>query len=149
VEARRSVWKLRSTALESSNNFQDALAKVSERALANSGIQLSFSRQGKERKLQNVVEENLLRICEESVANAAKHAGPTRVEVTLEFNRADVQLRIRDDGSGFDASSSKEGHFGLVGMRERVKSMNGRFSLKSQPGAGTEIAVTIPTKSGQ
>ena len=149
VEARRSVWKLRSTALESSNNFQEALAKVSERALANSGIQLSFSRQGKERKLQNVVEENLLRICEESVANAAKHAGPTRVEVTLEFNRADVQLRIRDDGSGFDASSSKEGHFGLVGMRERVKSMNGRFSLKSQPGAGTEIAVTIPTKSGQ
>jgi len=147
VEARRSVWKLRSTALESTKSFQEALAKVSERALADSGIRLSFSSQGKERKLKNVVEENLLRICEESVANAAKHAGPTRVEVTLEFNPADVQLRIRDNGSGFDTSSSKEGHFGLVGMRERVKSMDGRFSLNSQPGAGTEIAVTIPAKT--
>jgi signal transduction histidine kinase/ligand-binding sensor domain-containing protein len=147
AEARRSVWKLRSPALESTYNFQEALAKVSERALADSGIHLSFSSQGKERKLKDVVEENLLRICEESVANAAKHARPTRVEVTLEFNPADVQLRIRDNGCGFDTSGSKEGHFGLVGMRERVKSMDGRFSLNSQPVAGTEIAVTIPIKS--
>jgi signal transduction histidine kinase len=146
IEARRSVWELRSPSLEKFGDLSQALKKVSERALQGTDIQLHFMSNGTARTLAPIVESNLLRICEEAVANAAKHARPTQVEVTLEFNSKDVQLRIRDNGCGFDPKSggnSADGHFGLVGMQERAKTMAGRFSLNSRPGAGTEIVVTV------
>jgi len=109
-------------------------------------IALSVSLQGQPRKLKDPFEDNLLRICEEAVANSVKHARPTRIEVTLVFNSKDAQLRIRDNGCGFDTKQSKDGRFGLVGIQERVKSMRGGFSLNSKPGAGTEIIVTVRAK---
>jgi len=117
--------------------------KASERALNGSPIALSVSVQGQPRRLKDLFEDNLLRICEETVANSVKHARPTQIEVTLLFNSDEVQLGIRDNGCGFDTKQSKDGHFGLVGIQERVKSMGGRFSLNSQSGAGTEITVTV------
>jgi signal transduction histidine kinase len=149
AEGRRSVWKLRSPTLESAGDFSNALEKTSKRALDGTVIALRFSVQGQARKLKDFFEDNLLRICEEAVANSVKHARPTQIEVTLEFNCKDVQLRIRDNGCGFDAKQierSKHGHFGLVGIQERVQSMGGTFLLNSQPGVGTDIAVTIRTE---
>jgi signal transduction histidine kinase/ligand-binding sensor domain-containing protein len=146
AEGRRSVWKLRSPILESAGELSKALEKASQRALKGTDIALSLSVQGQARKLKDLTEDNLLRICEEAAANAAKHARPTQVEVTLVFNSKDVQLRIRDNGCGFDTKQAKDGHFGLVGIRERVSSMDGRFSLNSQPGEGTEITVTVDVK---
>jgi signal transduction histidine kinase/sugar lactone lactonase YvrE len=148
AEGRRSVWKLRSPALEGTDGLAGALLKASERALEGTGIRLDFSVQGEERKLNNGFEDNLLRICEEAVANAVKHARPTRAEVTLKFSPQDVQLRVRDNGCGFDTRQferCKDGHFGLVGIQERVDSMGGRLSLNSQPRKGTELAVTVRT----
>jgi signal transduction histidine kinase/ligand-binding sensor domain-containing protein len=147
TEGRRSIWKLRSPALESAEGFCRAIEKASQRAVAGTSTTLSFSVRGQERELQAFIEDNLLRICEEAVANAVKHARPTRVEVTLEFNSKHVQLKIRDNGSGFDTNqvgSSKDGHFGLIGIQERVKGMGGRSLLTSQCGKGTEVAVTVP-----
>jgi two-component system sensor histidine kinase DegS len=139
---------LRSPALEGTDGLAGALLKASERALEGTGIRLNFSVQGEERKLNNGFEDNLLRICEEAVANAVKHARPTRAEVTLKFSPQDVQLRVRDNGCGFDTRQferCKDGHFGLVGIQERVESMGGRLSLNSQPRKGTELAVTVRT----
>jgi len=68
------------------------------------------------------------------------------VEVYLEYGSDQLRLRIRDDGCGFDpegANVTKNGHFGLMGMRERAKSLRGNFSLNSQVGRGTEISVTV------
>jgi len=107
---------------------------------------LSFSVRGEEKELKQLIEDNLFRICEEAVANAVKHAHPKRVEVTLEFNSKDVQLSIRDNGSGFDTKqieTFREGHFGLVGIQERVKAMGGKCWLKSRPGKGTEVTVIV------
>jgi signal transduction histidine kinase len=146
TEGRRSVWKLRSPALENTEGFSRALEKASQRALAGTPTALRFSVHGEETGLRPVIEDNLLRICEEAVANAVKHARPTQVEVTLEFNSKNVQLSIRDNGCGFDEkqiAKSKEGHFGLVGIQERVKGMGGKYALHSQPGKGTEVAVTV------
>ena len=64
-----------------------------------------------------------------AVANAAKHPHPTQVEVSLTFKHKGVQLRIRDNGCGFDSkdvATSKDGHFGLLGIQEKAKSMAGR-----------------------
>ena len=146
AEARRSIWKLRSTTFESTENFSGALLRASERAMAGTTIPLSFSVQGVERKLAGMLEDNLLRICEEAVANAVKHARPPQLEVTIEFNASDVQLRVRDTGCGFDpAGSMKQDHFGLLGMKERVKVLSGMLSIESAPGRGTSLWVILPT----
>src|SRR5215470_16988345 len=83
AEARRAIWELRSPMLQESGDFVSALAKVSQRALVSTGIHLSFSVKGTESPIEPFIEANLLRICEEAVANAVKHAHPTQVEVFL------------------------------------------------------------------
>src|SRR5262249_42286905 len=150
AEARRSIWNLRSTTRANRGGFPEALVKAGERALEGTAIPLAFSVLGPERRIQNALEDNLLRICEEAVVNAAKHAHPTRVDVTLHFKSQDVQLRVKDDGAGFDPARSrseaaKSGHFGLLGIKERVEAMSGMLSIDSAPGRGTELRVSIPT----
>jgi len=152
AEARRSIWQLRSSILESAEDLPSALVKASERALQGSAIPLSFSVRGAERKIQSVLEDNLLRICEEAVSNAVKHARPGQVEVTLEFNAENVQLRVRDDGCGFDPAlleAAEGGHFGLLGITERVEALSGTLSIESAPARGTSLLVTLPTDRTQ
>jgi signal transduction histidine kinase len=148
-ETRRSIWNLRSPTLQSTEDFSKALLEASERALAGTAITLSFLVQGAARKLGNVLEHHLLRVCEEALANVVKHAHPTRVEVVLDFTAREVQLQIRDNGCGFEPTSrevSKRGHFGLLGIKERVASLFGVLSVDGAPGRGTRLLVTIPTK---
>jgi signal transduction histidine kinase len=146
-EARQSVWKLRSASLEKADDFSKALSGSIDRLLARAGVRVTFSVEGTARTLAPAIEDNLLRICEEALANAVKHANPNLVQVRLEFDAKTVQLQIRDNGSGFDprnVDSASSGHFGLSGMRERVESLKGLISINSQLGQGTEITVTIP-----
>ncbi len=146
VEARRAVWELRSPSLEKQGEFADALMKVSQRALHGTNIQLQLKSSGANSKLAPAIEDNLLRICEEAVTNAVKHARPAQVEVSLEFASDELRLRIRDDGRGFNPQGpdgAKAGHLGLLGIRERTKSLGGKLSLSSQPGQGTELVVTV------
>jgi PAS domain S-box-containing protein len=146
TEARRSVWQLRSPSLESSGSFREALKKVSERALQGTGIPLHFVSSGVAFRLALDIEDNFLRICEEAVTNAVKHANPTEVEVLLDCTDRKLRLGIRDNGHGFDLDgpdAKKAGHFGLTGIRERTKRLTGNLSLSSQPGQGTEILVTV------
>jgi len=148
-ETRRSIWNLRSPALQSTEDLSKVLLEASERTLASTAIALSFSVQGAPRKLGKAVEHHLLRICEEALANAVKHAHATRVEVILDFTSKEVQLHIRDDGCGFEPAGwevSKRGHFGLLGIKERVASVFGILSIDSAPGRGARLLVTIPSE---
>jgi len=152
AEARRAIWKLRSNARNSTQDLGQALVKASERALAGTCIQLNFSVFGVERTIKSVSEDNLLRICEEAIANAVKHAHPTKVDVTLEFNREIVRLWVRDDGCGFYPSRLEEtagGHLGLLGIKERVEALSGMLSIDSSPGRGTSLWVIIPTDGNE
>jgi signal transduction histidine kinase len=151
AEARRSVWKLRSPSLENHADFSTALRRVSERALDGTAIRLNFLVEGTARSTEQHIEGNLLRICEEAVANAVKHAHPTQVEVNLEYLPKELRLRIRDNGRGFNPEGpdgAKPGHFGLVGIRERASALAGNLFVKSQPGHGTEITVRLPCHNG-
>jgi signal transduction histidine kinase len=145
-ETRRSIWNLRSQTLESTPNLSRALLVACKRALAGSGIMLNFSAQGVPPKMGHVFEHHLLRICEEALANVVEHSHATRVEVVLDFTSQEVQLQIRDDGLGFDPKCSKMGHFGLLGLKERVISLFGVLSVDSAPGIGTRLLVTIPSQ---
>jgi len=148
-ETRRSIWNLRSSPLQSTQDLSKSLLAASERVLSGRAIALSFSVQGASRKIGHLLEHQLLRICEEALANVVKHAHATRVEVVLDFASHEVQLQIRDNGCGFEPKSwgaSRSGHFGLLGIEERVATLCGVLSVDSAPGRGTRLLMTFPTE---
>src|SRR5438270_13594925 len=78
--------------------------------------------------------------------NSLKHSGASTVTITLEPKEDVVELRISDDGIGFDAEGpGPEGHFGLTMMRERAQVAGGTFTVESMPGEGTTIRARFPT----
>jgi signal transduction histidine kinase len=91
----------------------------------------------------------LLRIGQEAVVNAVRHARPRSVSVSLDFEPAHLTLRVVDDGQGFEPArmpaSGGNGHYGLTSMRERAEQAGGRLSVESAPGRGTHIEATVPT----
>ena len=104
---------------------------------------------GSPHKLPAQVENNLLRITQEALANALKHARATQVKVNIAYDPGKVSLRILDDGVGFDTNNSAifyAGHFGLLDMSERAEKMGGSFSLVSMPRQGTEIIIEYTEK---
>jgi len=146
VEVRQSVWDLRSRELEQFD-LSTALAEGARQITSGTNVQVHFETRGEPRSLPEVVEENLLRIGQEALANIIKHAGATDVNVELQFERQQVSLQVKDNGIGFDlekAVGPGDGHFGLLGMSERAKRLGGRFILASKPQAGTSVRVEIP-----
>jgi len=87
----------------------------------------------------------LYRIAQEALQNIVKHSGAKRVEIKISANGDGLKLGVVDDGRGFDARTiSPNGALGLVSMRERVRLLNGKISIVSQPGEGTRIEATVP-----
>ena len=96
------------------------------------------------------IETTLFRVIQEAVNNIAKHSHAKNTYISLQFKKNVTRVHIRDDGQGFDveeaiASKDRPRGLGLVGMRERVASVNGRLDIQSHPGGGgTEIIIEIP-----
>jgi signal transduction histidine kinase len=104
---------------------------------------------GSERELEGDLQRALIRIVGEALRNVAQHAGAQHATVTLDYGDTDVVVTVADDGAGFDmaamtASAEGNGHFGLVGMRERAEAVGGRLCVTSAPANGTSIEATIP-----
>jgi signal transduction histidine kinase len=92
--------------------------------------------------LPSEVAHELLRIAQEAMLNAARHAEAQTIRITLApAARAGLRLAVIDDGKGFDTGEATPG-FGLVGLRERAAAIKAKLSIVSAPGAGTQIAVT-------
>jgi two-component system nitrate/nitrite sensor histidine kinase NarX len=87
------------------------------------------------------VQVALYRLCQEGLNNIAKHAGASRVDIQLHYETGAVELRIRDDGRGFDPKQTPPGHYGLSMMHERATAVGATLSITSQPGQGTEIVI--------
>jgi signal transduction histidine kinase len=147
-EARRSVWDLRSHLLENSN-LVTALSEVTKLMAASADLQIDVQTSGQYRKLAAPVENNLLRIAQEALANALKHAHASQIVVKLNYEPDRVCLRVCDDGVGFDTTCHATiygGHFGLLDMSERAEKIGGAFSMVSAAGRGTEIMVAVADK---
>ncbi len=101
-----------------------------------------------ERRLGASVETTLYRVAQEALTNVDRHAKASTVRVLLTCDSRSVRLRIEDDGAGFDEKASSElirtGHFGLVGMRERVERAGGDCRSSSRLGRGTVVEATLP-----
>jgi signal transduction histidine kinase len=171
TEARRSVDALRPEPLETAR-LGGALADVAQRWATLHGIAVQVTTTGTVRPMSPDAEVTLLRTAQEALANVARHAGATRVGLTLSYLKDEVALDVRDDGQGFDptavsrpvpvAASAKnavtgansangaDGHdranggFGLVAMRQRIENLAGTLQIESEPGSGTAISACIP-----
>jgi signal transduction histidine kinase/ligand-binding sensor domain-containing protein len=144
AEARRAISDLRSDELEGPE-LAAALPAIAQRLAA--ALQTRIEVIGAPRKLNPATERNLLRIFQEALTNAVKHAHATTVYVELEFAPHTIALRVRDDGRGFDPDSlspAASGHYGLIGMRERAERIGGHLTLNTRPGEGTELMVEVP-----
>jgi PAS domain S-box-containing protein len=144
-DARRSVVALRPHSVPE-GQFRNALKDLLRRLADGSRVQATFQVEGEERPLTMDWEDNLMRIAQEAFNNTLKHAKAKSFRATLKYLLDRIEFHLVDDGRGFDISESHDG-FGLVGMRERVNGMNGRFSLQSAPGQGTEIRVMLDLRS--
>ncbi len=144
-EARKSITQMRSQILEE-NDLSGAFARIGQQLTL--GMPTTFSQEvtGTPRRLPTEVENNLLRIGQEALTNAIRHAGARGVSLHLHYSLDAVRLLVRDDGAGFIENPADvfDSHFGLVGMRERVLLIGGQFTLRTAPGAGTEIEVSVP-----
>jgi signal transduction histidine kinase len=98
-------------------------------------------------RLPPETETVLYRVAQEALLNVARHAAAHRVRVQLVPGTDSLTLLVKDDGVGFSPAVARarrlEGHFGLIGMRERIELEGGLWSLESTPGAGTRISVTV------
>jgi signal transduction histidine kinase len=146
TEARRSVMDLRASMLEG----QDLAAAIESGTriwTAGSGVEVDLDVSCSHGPLPEDMEQHLLRIAQEAVANILKHAEATRIWIKLHIESSKLYLRIRDNGRGFDQNgvfATLGGHFGLIGMRERAERLGGEMNLASHPGEGTEVEVKVP-----
>lgn len=144
VDLRRSIWDLRSRELEEFD-LARALRYSAEQLSEGGEVTLNFETKGAAHRLSEIVEENLLRLAQEALTNIAKHARATRISIELEFESDVTRLRIEDNGVGFDeAAVPRDGHFGLIGMRERAKRIGAQLVLRSAVGRGTTLIVEVP-----
>jgi ligand-binding sensor domain-containing protein/signal transduction histidine kinase len=146
AEARRYVWDLRSPSFDK-NDLPAALSETARRLTSETGIQSRVEVAGTFRPLPRLVEDNLLRIGQEAINNAVKHAGAQKIFVRLLFDAAQVQLSVQDDGCGFEGeATAKEtsAHFGVIGMRERATQIGGTLAIHANKGSGTEVVIDVP-----
>jgi ligand-binding sensor domain-containing protein/signal transduction histidine kinase len=150
AEARTSIWDLRSQAAET-EDFAGRLSRMAAVATETSDppIKVKAKVSGAYRPLSPRTEAELLRIAQEAVINAVRHAKPTQVAIELRFAPDQLNMTIHDNGCGFDEhahpqSSGPDGHFGLTGMRERAEQIGAAFAIESTPGKGTQVSIHVP-----
>jgi signal transduction histidine kinase len=109
-----------------------------------SGLRIALDMPGEFDGLPPEVEQGIYRITEEALNNTARHANAQCVMVSLLREPDRLRLTITDDGFGFDpAAVSLDGHYGLVGMRERALLSNGHLDITSTPATGTTVRLTV------
>ncbi|MFK0021662.1 sensor histidine kinase [Streptomyces sp. NPDC090798] len=146
-EARRSVHNLAPVALEH-DGLPEALKKTVADWARRTGIRADFTLTGTAEHLHEEISATLLRIAQEALSNASRHARAARLGVTLSFMGDEVTLDVRDDGRGFDPAAvparTGSGGFGLDGMRARAERIAGSLTLESEPGHGTAVSARVP-----
>ncbi len=144
TEARESIWNMRSHILEK-HDLAGALRSVAEQLSAGLECDIRTRVVGKPRRLAPTLENNLLRIGQEAVSNALKHARPRVIGLELSFAGSSVGLVVTDDGPGFDPTlvSAASSHFGLRGMRERAAQINGKLQIGRGADGGTRLEVVV------
>lgn len=150
AEIRKIIFDLRPMALDDLGLIA-TLRGILENIQMQNGILTELSVVGKERRIASHIEIGLFRVAQEALNNAVKHANASTLKVRVEFAPAAIAMMVKDDGNGFDHDWEEisTGHFGLMGMRERLQLLEGKMVVKSAPGKGTRILFSAPLNNKQ
>lgn len=145
---RRLVLDLGPAMLEDLS-LADALEWTLQEQAEVAGWRTAFHAEERGRRFPAEVETACLRIAQEALANAARHAGASEVSVSVGAGAEGLVLQLTDDGRGFELERSvcaeaRRRHFGLVSMSERARVAGGRLEIHTAPGEGTRIRVSFP-----
>ncbi len=129
-----------------------ALRSYVEEVSEQSGLSICFTAFKEVETLPNASKTMLYRVAQEALTNVARHARARNVSVKIRRLPGAALMEVRDDGRSFSAdrmlASRRSGRLGLLGMRERVEMMDGRFGITSEPGLGTIVTAEIPWEVG-
>jgi ligand-binding sensor domain-containing protein/signal transduction histidine kinase len=143
AEARRSIWNLRATGAQAT-----LPARMTRLVDQNSTGELkpTINIGGTYRALAPALENEVLRIAQEALANVVRHSRATRVQLDLRYHPNELTLTVADNGVGFHADPTlpAKGHFGLQGMRERSDQIGGKLNVESSPQSGTTVTLHLP-----
>ncbi|HET9646269.1 MAG TPA: two-component regulator propeller domain-containing protein [Burkholderiaceae bacterium] len=149
TEGRDTVKALRTSVVET-NHLADSLRALAKDLANESGHAVSahVEVKGTPQALHPLVRDEIFRIAGEALRNAFHHADAQQVTVEICYDARQLQVRVRDDGTGIDPevlrTGGKEGHFGMSGMRERAELVGGTLTVRSGPDAGTEVEFSAP-----
>jgi signal transduction histidine kinase len=150
TEGRDAVQGLRDSTMQS-NDLALAISTLGEELAADStGYRAAFrvAVEGESRDLHPILRDEVCKIAAEALRNGFRHAQARQIEVEIRYDDERFRLRVRDDGKGIDAAvlsgQSREGHYGLPGMRERATLIGGKLTIWSEVDAGTEVELRVP-----
>ena len=143
TEARQAVMALR-IAAESEDTFGDLMAKYAQDFEDRFGLRVEFECADDLPRLPARTQAEFLRIAQEALTNARRHADATIVRVRADTEATRFRLSVMDNGRGFDQSAVQSTSFGLAAMRERAALIGGELQVITGPGNGTRVQVTAP-----
>ena len=143
-QARSSIWDLRSP---NTGDLPSRVRDTARQLTRDSGIALRLDIGGTYRAFSPTIEDELLRIAQEAITNAVRHAQPGKIDVSLTYHAKGARLEVRDDGRGFAMHGDKSGpagHYGIRGMHERAERARATLEIQSSPGEGTTVIAEAP-----
>jgi signal transduction histidine kinase len=143
---RNLITELRPAALDELG-LAPAIESLVARTRSVEGLDVTSTIELGGERLEPEVENTVYRLVQESLTNVAKHGKASAVELSLVESDSVIEVRVSDDGTGFDPSAPTGG-FGLAGMRERVALASGELDIASTAGEGTTVRATIPVRRG-
>jgi ligand-binding sensor domain-containing protein/signal transduction histidine kinase len=148
--AREAVWALRNPSAADTDPASLA-RKAAEEFQAGSGVPIACSSSGTPFRLGDAATHELMMTVREALANAATHAQASRIEVLTAFLEHELTIEVRDNGCGFDVETKlkQNGHYGIVGMQERMRLLGGAVEIESAPGGGTRVRIHAPRARGE
>jgi signal transduction histidine kinase len=147
AEGRARVRNLRTA--QARSDLPEVIAAAIGRLRFEPGAEANMHVEGELRPLHPVVLDEVAGVANEALFNAFRHGNAEHVIVEICYERSQLVVRIRDDGVGIEPvvleRGGREGHFGLAGMRERAEKVRGQLSIRTYPGAGAEVALSVPS----
>jgi ligand-binding sensor domain-containing protein/signal transduction histidine kinase len=140
-EARQAVWNLRA---ERSDDLGTEIRKLADRISRESNIAVACHIEGTPFPLRASALHELLMISREALYNAALHATPTELILKVVYGPQEIALEVHDNGCGFDQNQVNGGHYGLIGIEERVRQLGGTLQVRTMVAKGTDICAVIP-----
>jgi len=145
-ESRNTIRGLRSSD-SATSDLVIAFSGIEQALSCRPEIDFRVNVAGRQQPLNPLIQQEIYWIGREALLNAFCHSGAKRVEVELEYADQNLQMHVRDNGTGIDPQvlrNGREGHWGLAGMQERAERIGGLLKISSSPSNGTEVRLTIP-----